>query len=79
VRPQSLGVVYRAWMGLARALSVVTTAITLAVMYFGVFTPLGLVMRAAGRKPLPPRVSGQSTFWSRRSDASRRSDLERQF
>ena len=79
VRPQGLGAVYRAWMGLARAISVVTTPITVGVMYFVVFTPLGLVMRVAGRKPLPPRVTGQPTLWTKRAVASRRSDLERQF
>jgi hypothetical protein len=76
VHPESLEPVYRAWMGMARAMSVVTTPIVLAIMYFLVFTPLAFVMRVAGRRPLQAG-SGQPGFWTKRE--SPRGDLERQF
>jgi hypothetical protein len=76
--PGSLGPVYRAWMGLARALSRVTTPVFMGVIYFGVFTPFGIVRRLLGRNALV-RPQGAS-FWVAREPATgRRSNLQRQF
>ena len=64
--PTRLGPVQRAWMGAAHAISKVTTPIFLAVIYFVVITPAGLVMRVLGRKPLEsPRDA--TTYWVTRT------------
>ena len=76
--PGRLGPVYHAWMGLAHAISRVTTPVFLGVVYFGVFTPFGFVMRLTGRRPLT-RPRGAATFWVERAPGARRSDLRRQF
>jgi Saxitoxin biosynthesis operon protein SxtJ len=76
--PGSLGPVYRAWMRLALVLSRVTTPVFMGLIYFGLFTPVGLVRRWLGRDALhrPPRDS----FWvDRPPGPGRRSDLQRQF
>jgi len=73
--PGSLGPVYRAWMGLAVLLSKVTTPIFMGVIYFVVITPIGLVMRAIGRSPLP-----RGGNWHERSaEPPDRLRMERQF
>lgn len=74
--PGTLGPVQRAWMGLAAVLSRVTTPLFLAVVYFGLIAPLGLVLRALGRTPLPRPRPGQSAWVPRTATTS---DLERQF
>ena len=77
--PLWLGPVQAAWMGLSRAISKVTTPIFLGVVYFVVFTPVGLVMRAFGRRPLS-RPRGGPTYWIARTGVGGgRGDLERQF
>ena len=76
--PHRLGVVYRAWMALALAISKVTTPLFMAVVYFGVLTPLGLAIRLFGRRPLARRRDA-ATFWVERPAGERRSDLRRQF
>ncbi len=76
--PTRLGPVQRAWMGLAHAISRVTTPIFMAVIYFLVITPMGLLMRALGRNPLN-RASVDGSFWVTRAPAEQRSDIERQF
>ncbi|MES2304431.1 MAG: SxtJ family membrane protein [Gemmatimonadota bacterium] len=74
--PRSLGPIERAWMGLAHALSRVTTPIAMAVVYYVVLTPIGLLRRLVGRNPMvPPRV--EASYWSRRPIT--KSDLSRQF
>jgi hypothetical protein len=77
--PDRLGPVCAFWMGLANLLSKVTTPIFLAVVYFLVFTPFGLVMRLLGCQPLrrPPK---SESFWISRDPLTRqRADMERQF
>lgn len=75
--PRRLGPVQRAWMGLAGAISRLTTPILLGIVYYGVITPTGLLRRTFGGNPLR-RSRGGPSGWVPRRDAPR-SDLERQF
>jgi hypothetical protein len=52
VAPRVLAPAYRAWMKLAEVLAWVNTRIVLGVVFYGVVTPIGLVMRALGRDPM---------------------------
>jgi hypothetical protein len=76
--PERLGTPYRVWMAFALALSRVTTPLFMGVVYFVVLTPIGLVLRLVGRRPLRRFPRGASA-WVRRKDGARRSDLRRQF
>jgi hypothetical protein len=50
----------------------------MGIVYFLVITPIGLLLRLAGRRPLPkPRSAG--SLWVRREPGNRQSDLLRQF
>jgi hypothetical protein len=75
--PARLAPVWRLWMGLARAISKVTTPMFMALVYFLVFTPFGAVKRWAGHNALR-RPAGASGYWVKR-DSGTASDLERQF
>jgi hypothetical protein len=63
--PAALAPVHRAWMGLAAALSKVTTPIFLGVVYFGIFTPVGIVKRAFGHNGLVQPLQDGSYFRKR--------------
>ena len=77
--PQQLGLVEATWMRLAAAISRVTTPILMGVIYYGLFTPLGAVLRALGRRPLA-RDPAAGTYWVRhRSLADGQGGMERQF
>ena len=43
--PGLLGPIYKAWMTVGHVLGWVNTRIILGVIYYGLFTPIGLVMR----------------------------------
>lgn len=76
--PGHLGPVYRRWMGLALMLSKVTTPIFMGLIYFGLFTPMGLFRRLSGKNSLVRGDAG--TFWvQRNAGPGRRSDLSRQY
>lgn len=70
VAPAVLAPVYRAWMGLAKVLSRITTPIFLGVMYFVIFTPVGLVKRALGKNELVRKPEGGSYFLKRKQRVS---------
>ncbi len=76
VAPTRLGPVERAWMGLAHAISKVTTPIFMGVVYYLVITPVGIIRRAVGGNPL--RAHQGATGWVDRA-AEPRGDLTRQF
>ncbi len=77
--PTRLGPVRDFWMKLAQQISKVTTPIFMAIVYFVVFTPFGLVMRLFGRHPLKRPQENESFWMSRPTATRRRNDMERQF
>lgn len=58
---------HRAWMGLAAVLAFVNTRILLSVMYWGVMTPWGRLIRLFGRDALQRRGDGRETYWVARA------------
>lgn len=73
-----LGPLQRAWMSLAEAISRVTTPILMGVIYYVVLTPAGLLRRRLGTNPIRHSPEDRS-YWARRPEDRRRSDLQRQF
>jgi hypothetical protein len=71
--PTRLGPVQRFWMGIAHAISKVTTPIFLAVIYFVVIAPAGFVLRLFGRKPLSPSPDAP-TYWVTRERKTNTAD-----
>jgi len=62
--PGILSPVEKAWMKLAIILAFIMTRVILFIAYFIVFTPLGLVMRISGKKPLITDLDGRaSSYW----------------
>ena len=79
ILPTHLGPVRRAWMGLAHAISKVTTPLFLGLVYFLVITPTGLLRRLVAQDPLKHANVGGG-FWVARPEAERRSrNMKRQF
>ena len=77
--PTRLGPIQRGWMAFAHALSRVTTPIFMGVVYFGVVTPIGLLVRVFGRNPMVHREAERSFWKSRDGIGGQRSNLLRQF
>ncbi len=46
---------YKGWMGLALVLGTVVGPVVMALVYYGVLTPIALVLRARGNDPLQRR------------------------
>ena len=81
--PTRLGPVERSWMAFGHLISRVTSPIFLAILYFLVITPIGLLRRAFGhnalrRSPGDAGLAPGGTWVARPTDKTR-SDLSRQF
>lgn len=77
VAPTMLGPVERAWMGLARIISRVTTPIFMGIVYFILLTPIGLLRRTFGKSALVHQPGSTGVWLDRRP--SPRGVLDRQF
>lgn len=55
------------WMRLAHALGWVNSRILLALLFYLVMTPMGLMQRLAGRDALRRRGAGSESYWIPRS------------
>ena len=79
VAPTALGPVERAWMGLAHAISRVTTPIFMGIVYFLVILPIGLVRRLNGSSPILPRARAASRWEAHEPAVADGAQMERQF
>ena len=79
--PGLLGGPYGLWMCLARVLGWVNTRLLLGLVFYTLFTAIGLVLRLLGRDPLQRRwETGRSSYWQPRSQPlAPREHFEHQF
>jgi hypothetical protein len=78
VAPTLLGPVERAWMGLARLISKVTTPVFMAVVYFVAITPIGFIRRLGG-SPIMKRERTASRWEPHIPAVADRENMEHQF
>jgi hypothetical protein len=65
VRPDWMRWVYVGWMVLAFPIGWTVSQVMLTVMFFGLFTPIGLIFRLIGRDPLHrARSAERNSYWS---------------
>ena len=63
VLPRSLTRVHRVWMAVGETLGWINTRILLSVVFYGVVTPMGIIMRRLGRDPMHRRFDpGAATY-----------------
>jgi hypothetical protein len=76
-----LGPLNRAWRWLSLQLSRIVSPVVMAVLFFAVLTPVGLVMRRTGNDPLRLRFEPQRTsYWLARSaQGERQTSMTKQF
>jgi hypothetical protein len=61
--PRGLRWPNRAWILLAEGLSFVSTRVILAIVFFGLVTPIGVVKRLFGWDPLNRRAGKRDSYW----------------
>ncbi len=77
--PASLAVLNKTWTLFAELLGTVNTWILLTLIYFVVFTPMGLLMRILGKRPLRMKADKKTlTYWEKSAVAAD-SSVKQQF
>jgi polyferredoxin len=79
VFPASLRPAHRVWMAIGDALGWVNTRIILGLVYYGVMTPMGVVMRLLGRDPMRRRFEPTADSYRVARPARRSDHMARQF
>ena len=74
VAPDLLGRINNFWMGLGLLMGKVVSPIVMTILFFVLFTPIGLVMKIMGRDELAIRNRGGSSFWKVRTNTKITSD-----
>ena len=54
------------WMKFGILLGMIVSPVIMGIIYFGVFTPIAIVMRLAGRDELRLQLKKQKTHWVNR-------------
>ncbi len=80
VAPARLTVPHRLWLRLGVVLAAIVNPVVLALLFLFVITPLALLMRLSGKRPLRLKPNpAAATYWITREPASAASDMRRQF
>jgi len=61
--PRVLRLPNKAWMLLAEGLSFISTRVVLAIVFFGLITPIGVSKRLFGWDPLNRRAGRRDSYW----------------
>ncbi len=69
----------KGWMALGLLLGMIVSPIVLGVIYFGLFTPISLIMRAIGRDELGLKLQTSGSHWKLRTEASAAGSFKNQF
>ena len=78
--PRLLKHLYKAWMALAIVLGFVMSRVILALVFYGVLTPLALIMRLFGKKFLDLHFpESKNTCWVKGSGAKDKDSYEKQY
>ena len=80
VKPALLAPFNRAWFKFGLLLQRVIHPVVMAVIYFAVVTPSGLIMRALGNDPLRLKYDPDAqSYWIHRSSGPERESMKNQF
>lgn len=74
-KPILLAPANRVWLRIGILLGKIVSPIALGILYYGVFTPIGAVMRLTGKDPLRLKLdSGADSYWISREPPGPRPD-----
>jgi len=79
IAPRSLGAVYRMWMKIGHILGTINTKIILSVTFYGLFVPMGFIMRLRGKDPMRRGYDPNATTYRVPSSQRPGSHMLRQF
>lgn len=77
--PLSLGSVYKTWMKFGLVMNWINTRIILGVLFYGIFLPVGFLMKLLGKVPIPKGFNSLIESYRKPSKQSERENMERPY
>jgi len=77
--PGALGPIYSVWMKIGDVVGWINQRLILGVLFFGIFLPMGLVMRSFRTDPMSRRLDSNAQSYRVRSRQPKIENLERPF
>ncbi len=67
------------WMRFGLLLGMIVSPMVLGIIFFGMFTPVAILMRLFGRDELHLRMKNETTYWISRKNTKESNSFENQF
>jgi hypothetical protein len=77
--PKLLKHVYQTWMKIGHVLGWINTRIILSILFFGLLTPIGLILRLLGKDPLLKKIDPNALTYRKPCKPIDRTEFERPF
>ncbi len=79
IKAEILKPLNRMWMFLGMSLGIIVSPIIMGIIFFLIFTPIGVLMRIFGRDELHLQQKHKSSYWINREDNDQPNSLKFQF
>jgi energy-coupling factor transporter transmembrane protein EcfT len=67
------------WMWFGFILGIIVSPIVFGIIFFGLFTPISLIMKLSGRDELRLKFNNKSSHWISRSESIKPENFKQQF
>ncbi len=67
------------WIKFGILLGIIVNPIIMGIIFFGIFTPIAILMRLSGRDELRLRLKKKKTYWINRKTLNRFDSFKKQF
>tara|TARA_B100001093_G_scaffold263694_1_gene252102 strand:+ start:404 stop:805 length:402 start_codon:yes stop_codon:yes gene_type:complete len=67
------------WMSFGLVLGMIVSPIVMGVIFFSIFTPIGILMRLFGRDELLLQYKTKPSYWTKRNEDIQSNSFRRQF
>jgi hypothetical protein len=79
IHPASLIYFYKPWMKMAEGLGFINTRIILFILFYGLFMPMGFIMRLSGKDPMQREINTTLDTYRVTRDNRDRNHMERPY
>ena len=79
INPNILNTFNKKWMQFGMFMGKIVSPITLGILFFGLFTPYGLIMKIFGRDELCLKLEKKTSYWKLRKQSLKKIDFNMQF
>lgn len=77
--PDSLKPVYNIWMRIGQAIGWVMSKVILTILFYGLITPVGFVMRLSGYRPMNDEFDAAATSYRKKTESSAPEKMEKPY